>query len=43
MADLQVTRWKRYGKDRLYVKDAAGAELGWVNLLTGERTIGDAS
>jgi hypothetical protein len=28
MADLQVTRWKRYGKDRLYVKDAAGAELG---------------
>jgi hypothetical protein len=43
MADLQVTRWKRYGKDRLYVKDAADAELGWVNLLTGERTISDAS
>ena len=28
MASVQVTRWRRYGKDRLYVKDADGHDLG---------------
>jgi hypothetical protein len=36
MSNLQVTRWSRYGKDRLYVKDADGRALGWVDLQTGE-------
>jgi hypothetical protein len=43
VADLEITRWRRYGKDRLYVKDAVGNELGWVDLLTGARTVTDAS
>lgn len=30
-----VTRWRRYGKDRLYVTDAAGEKVGYVDLLTG--------
>jgi hypothetical protein len=36
MGELTATRWTRYGKDRLYLKDAAGADAGWVDLLTGE-------
>lgn len=39
MGDIQIVRWKRYGKDRIYVKDATGGELGWVDLLTGERNV----
>lgn len=31
-----VTRWKRYGKDRLYVRDAAGEDVGWWDLATNE-------
>ncbi|MFC6154533.1 nuclease-related domain-containing protein [Nocardioides yefusunii] len=34
--NLTVTRWKRWGKDRLYVKDAEDAQLGWWDLATGE-------
>lgn len=33
MARVQVTRWRRYGKDRLYVKDADGHDLGWWDLV----------
>lgn len=33
MASVQVTRWRRYGKDRLYVKDADGHDLGWWDLV----------
>ena len=29
---VEVTRWRRYGKDRLYVKDADGIEIGWWDL-----------
>ena len=32
----EVTRWRRYGKDRLYVTDASGARVGWWDLLTEE-------
>lgn len=32
----EVTRWTRYGKDRLYVSTAAGGKVGWVDLLTDE-------
>jgi hypothetical protein len=43
MSEIKTVRWKRYGKDRLYVKDEAGTELGWVDLLTGQRNVTDAS
>src|SRR3954447_17892496 len=33
---LIVTRWKRYGKDRLYVSGADGAKVGWWDLVTDE-------
>lgn len=31
-----VTRWRRYGKDRLYVSGADGVALGWFDLLTDQ-------
>lgn len=34
-----VTRWRRYGKDRLYVTALDGTALGWQDLLTGECTL----
>jgi len=39
MGELRVTRWRRYGKDRLYVNNEAGQRVGWVDLLTGHVTI----
>lgn len=34
---MVVTRWRRYGKDRLYVKDdGSGADVGWWDLVTDE-------
>lgn len=34
---MVVTRWRRYGKDRLYVKDdESGADVGWWDLITDE-------
>ncbi|QIK68620.1 NERD domain-containing protein [Nocardioides sp. HDW12B] len=32
--DLQVTRWRRYGKDRLYVERPDGSKVGFWDLLT---------
>jgi hypothetical protein len=34
--ELTVVRWRRYGKDRLYVKDPAGTDVGWWDLTTDE-------
>lgn len=31
---LSATRWRRYGRDRLYFHDAAGTDSGWWDLLT---------
>ncbi len=31
-----VARWRRYGKDRLYVERPDGSKLGWWDLATGE-------
>jgi hypothetical protein len=31
-----VSRWRRYGKDRLYVTGDDGARLGYRDLLTGQ-------
>ncbi len=36
---LTAARWTRYGKDRVYVNDPAGARVGWVDLQTGHTTI----
>lgn len=36
MTDVVVQRWRKYGKDRLYVNDADGARLGWLDIATGE-------
>jgi len=33
-ADVTVQRWRRYGKDRLYVNAADGTTLGYVDLQT---------
>lgn len=34
---MVATRWRRYGKDRLYVTDdESGADVGWWDLLTDE-------
>lgn len=39
MADIEVKRWRRYGKDRLYVNSASGVSLGWCDLMSGETRI----
>lgn len=31
-----MTRWRRYGKDRLYVSTVDGARAGWHDLVTAE-------
>jgi hypothetical protein len=36
---LRVTRWRKFGHDRLYVSTGDDVRVGWVNLLTGERTL----
>jgi hypothetical protein len=37
VGELVVKRWTRYGKDRLYVNDAAdGSQVGWLDLQTDE-------
>lgn len=35
MSELTVTRWKRYGHDRVYVSDSAGVRIGYACLKTG--------
>ena len=35
MGDIRVTRWRRYGHDRLYVNSEQGEQLGWHDLSTG--------
>ncbi|WP_233283233.1 nuclease-related domain-containing protein [Prescottella equi] len=34
-ADVVVTRWRRYGHDRLYVRAPDGTDLGWWDLDAG--------
>jgi hypothetical protein len=43
MGELLVSRWRRYGKDRLYVSSDGGERIGWVDLTTGTQTLEDAS
>lgn len=34
---MQVSRWQRYGNDRLYVTDFDGGRIGWWDLADGSR------
>ena len=36
---LTVVRWFKYGKRRLYVNTTDGVQVGWVDLVSGERTL----
>ena len=42
MTDLVTTRWRKYGKDRLYVKTPDGIDVGSIDLLTGVVDVKDA-
>ncbi|MCU1501077.1 MAG: hypothetical protein JWM12_431 [Ilumatobacteraceae bacterium] len=35
MAELVETRWRRYGKDRVYLKTRDGSDVGYVDLVSG--------
>ncbi|MFE2131682.1 hypothetical protein ACFW9X_00255 [Streptomyces sp. NPDC059466] len=35
LVELKVTRWKRYGHDRLYANLRDGAVVGWTYAKTG--------
>ncbi|MEH0625995.1 nuclease-related domain-containing protein [Streptomyces stelliscabiei] len=37
--ELKVTRWKRYGHDRLYANVPDGTAVGWADLITGDITV----
>jgi hypothetical protein len=39
VTQLTVSRWTRYGKDRLYVSTTDGVKIGWQDLLTGHVTV----
>lgn len=39
MEELTTARWRRYGKDRLYVSTADGIRVGWLDLITGLATV----
>ncbi len=38
MGDTEINRWRRYGKDRLYV-NSDGVRLGWHDLVSGETVV----
>ncbi|GAA2438677.1 nuclease-related domain-containing protein [Streptomyces glaucus] len=37
--ELRVTRWKRYGHDRLYANLPDGTAVGWADVTTGDITV----
>ncbi len=37
--ELHVTRWKRYGHDRLYANLPDGTAIGWADVTTGDITV----
>jgi hypothetical protein len=39
--DATAVRWRKYGKDRLYVNGGDGVRIGWRDLLTGEDHLED--
>ena len=41
MSELSVVRWRKYGKDRLYINGPDERRLGWCDLATGAITLDD--
>ncbi|MEU2075041.1 nuclease-related domain-containing protein [Streptomyces sp. NPDC013489] len=39
LVELKVTRWKRYGHDRLYANLPDGTAVGWADVTTGDITV----
>ncbi|MFD7460286.1 MULTISPECIES: nuclease-related domain-containing protein [unclassified Streptomyces] len=39
LVELKVTRWKRYGHDRLYANLPDGTAVGWADVRTGDITV----
>lgn len=39
LVELHVTRWKRYGHDRLYANLPDGTAVGWADVRTGNITV----
>ncbi|MFG2604636.1 hypothetical protein ACGFT2_13925 [Streptomyces sp. NPDC048514] len=37
--ELHITRWKRYGHDRLYASLSDGTAVGWADVRTGAITV----
>lgn len=37
--ELKVTRWKRFGHDRLYANLPDGTAVGWADVKTGDITV----
>lgn len=40
--ELQVTRWSKFGHQRLYVSGPDGLKVGWYHLVTGEEHVDHA-
>jgi hypothetical protein len=36
MRETAVQRWRKYGKDRLYINVGDGTRIGWHDVLTSE-------
>lgn len=43
LSGVTTTRWRRYGRDRVYVNDATGETLGYLDRKTGETHITQAA
>ena len=41
MSEVSVVRWRRYGKDRLYVDGLDQCHSGWCDLTTGAIAVDD--
>jgi hypothetical protein len=41
METATAVRWRKYGKDRLYVNAAGGKRIGWRDLVTGQDHVED--
>lgn len=43
MSEITVTRWRKYGNDRLYVTSSEGTRLGWYDLNAQEMHVEDSA
>jgi hypothetical protein len=43
MSELSMVRWRKYGKDRLYIYGPGKRRLGWCDLTTAPITVDDES